>query len=79
MYREEFSFLLIYIVYHMFSDRQIFAEVFWCDGIAGKIKKKKPTQLAPTVRKIYERILKARNILYNIYYSTLIILHYLRQ
>lgn len=28
MYQEEFFLLLIYIVYHMFSDRQIFAEVF---------------------------------------------------
>ena len=28
---------------HMFSDRQIFAEVFWCGRIAGKISNKKPT------------------------------------
>lgn len=52
---------------HMFSDRQIFAEVFWCGRIAGKISNKKNDVSAPAIIKIYERILKGQRYICNIY------------
>lgn len=51
----------------MFSDRQIFAEVFWCGRIAGKISNKKNDVSAPAIIKIYERILKGQRYICNIY------------
>ena len=54
---------------HMFSDRQIFAEVFWCGRIAGKISNKKNDVSAPAIIKIYERILKGQRYICNIYSS----------
>ena len=54
---------------HMFSDMQIFAEVFWCGRIAGKISNKKNDVSAPAIIKIYERILKGQRYICNIYSS----------